>query len=78
MALGICSTRRVESKIDKLNRKNRKNYMEKLIKKILNKVLSIIFPFREPDPQPWYLFGEETYIQMLFRTGEIEKFSIKK
>jgi hypothetical protein len=52
--------------------------MEKLIKKILNKVLSIIFPFREPDPQPWYLFGEETHIQRLFRTGEVEKFSIKK
>jgi hypothetical protein len=52
--------------------------MEKLIRKILNKVLSVIFPFREPDPRPLYLFGEETYIQMLFRTGEIEKFSIKK
>lgn len=52
--------------------------MEKLIKQILNKVLSIIFPFKEPDPQPWYLFGEETYIQMLFRTGEIDKFSVKK
>ena len=78
MALGIRPARRIESKINKLNRKNRKNYMEKLIKKILNKVLSIIFPFREPDPQPWYLFGEETHIQRLFRTGEVEKFAIKK
>lgn len=81
MALGVRPARRIESKIDKLNRKNRnnrKNYMEKLIRKILNKVLSVIFPFREPDPRPLYLFGEETYIQMLFRTGEIEKFAIKK
>jgi hypothetical protein len=52
--------------------------MENLIKKILNKVLSIIFPFKEPDPRPLYLFPDETHIQMLFRTGEIEKFAIKK
>ena len=52
--------------------------MEKLIKKILNKVLSVMFPFREPDPHPLYLFPEETRIKMLFRTGEIEKFAIKK
>lgn len=78
MALGIRSARRVESKIDKLNRKNRKNYMEKLIRKILNKVLSIMFPFREPNPRPLYLFPDETRIEMLFRTGEIEKFAIKK
>ena len=78
MALGIRSTRRIESKIDKLNRKNRKNYMEKPIRKILNKVLSVVFPFREPDPRPLYLFPDETRIQMLFRTGEIEKFAIKK
>jgi len=52
--------------------------MEKLIRKILNKVLSVMFPFKEPNPQPWYLFPDETRIQMLFRTGEIEKFTIKK
>jgi hypothetical protein len=52
--------------------------MEKLIRKILNKVLSIMFPFREPNPRPLYLFPDETRIEMLFRTGEIEKFAIKK
>lgn len=52
--------------------------MEKLIRKILNKVLSVMFPFREPDPQPLYLFPDETRIQMLFRTGDIERFTIKK
>ena len=52
--------------------------MEKLIKKILNKVLSVLFPFKEPDSRPLYKFSEETYIEMLFRTGEIHRFSIRK
>jgi len=48
------------------------------MKKLINKALSILFPFTEPDPRPLYMFAEETYIERLFRTGEIEKFAIKK
>jgi hypothetical protein len=52
--------------------------MKKLIKKVLNKVLSLMFPYRDPDPRPVYLFSEETRIEMLFRTGEINKLALKR
>jgi len=40
--------------------------------------LSIIFPYPDLDPRPDYLFNEETRIQKLFRTGEINHFAIRK
>lgn len=48
------------------------------MKKLINKVLSILFPFKELDPRPLYIFGNETRIEWLFRTNEIVNFVIKK
>jgi hypothetical protein len=52
--------------------------MYKLTKKTIDFILSIIFPYPDLDPRPYYLFNEETRIQKLFRTGEINDFAIRK
>lgn len=54
------------------------NIMYKLTKKTIDFILSIIFPYPDLDPRPDYLFNEETRIQKLFRTGEINDFAIRK
>lgn len=52
--------------------------MKKLMKKLIDSVLSLMFPFKELDSRPTYLFGEETHVEKLFRTNELIDFAIKK
>jgi hypothetical protein len=48
------------------------------MKKLIHKVLSLIFPFKELDSRPVYCFGDETHLERLFRTNELMDFVIKK
>jgi hypothetical protein len=48
------------------------------MKKLINKALSILFPFKELDPRPVYNFGDETHIEWLFRTNQLVNFVVKK
>ena len=48
--------------------------MKKIIVNIVNKTLSILFPYKEPDKRPDYDFGEESWLTSNFRTGNIDKY----
>jgi hypothetical protein len=52
--------------------------MKKIIVNIVNKVLSTLFPYKEPDGRGEYAFDKEGWTETLFRNGNIDKYKTYK
>jgi hypothetical protein len=52
--------------------------MKKIIVNFVNKAMSILFPYKEPDGRPIYEFGEESWLTTSFRNGNIDKYKTYK
>ena len=52
--------------------------MKKIIVNIVNKLLSVLFPFKELDTRPEYSFDKEGWAETLFRNGNIDKYKTYK
>ncbi len=48
--------------------------MKKLIQKLVNKILSKLFPYKETDSRPDYTFSNEGWVNGLSRTQNLEKY----
>ncbi len=45
---------------------------------IVNKIFSVLFPYKEPNSRGEYSFNKEVWLGTLFRNGNIDKYKTYK